>query len=319
VTVLGRGIDELDVEGLEVRSAHGGAQSLAESDDSLLGADDAALDHEPVLVDLTVVGEPTDGGDALLSDISLSRSGLVVSLGTNTQDALVDLSSVEISELTSTGDTDTHTGRMPCTDTGNLAKTSVGLAGKTGHTPTGNDTIESLTLGNTADIDGLTFSEDVGDRNLLLEQALGKVDLVSDGATIDLDLGQVGTLLSQLDLAHLGVGKNTHDGGIVLDSLKLRLDLLWLLSALLGVLGERLPLDVVPVLVESALDLIGQVSSPHGGEGTETVGGGDVANNTNSNHGRSLQDGHGLDGVLLVELGSGAIDLTHAVSHTSLF
>ena len=44
---------------------------LAEGDDALAAADDAALDHDPVLVDDTVVRESAHGVDALLGKIVL--------------------------------------------------------------------------------------------------------------------------------------------------------------------------------------------------------------------------------------------------------
>ena len=122
MTVLGRGIDELDVEGLEVRSTHRCAECLAKSEDSFLGADNTALDHQPVLVDLAVVGEAAHGGDSLLRDVRLGRGGLVVSLSTNTQDTLVDLSSMEVSELTSSGNANTDAGRMPSSDAGDVTR-----------------------------------------------------------------------------------------------------------------------------------------------------------------------------------------------------
>jgi hypothetical protein len=50
---------------------------LSEGDDSLLGSHAAALQHDEVIVDLTVVGEATHGGDALLWQIVLS-GGIVL-------------------------------------------------------------------------------------------------------------------------------------------------------------------------------------------------------------------------------------------------
>lgn len=53
---------------------------------------------------------------------------------------------------------------------------------------------------------------------------------------------------------------------------------------LLGVSGEGLLLRLVPVLVESALNLVAQVLSPDGGERSETTWSLNVANKTNSDH-----------------------------------
>ncbi len=53
---------------------------------------------------------------------------------------------------------------------------------------------------------------------------LGKVDLVGDRATVDLDLHEVRLLLLQAGLAHLGVGKHTDDGAVLLDALELARD-----------------------------------------------------------------------------------------------
>ena len=50
---------------------------------------------------------------------------------------------------------------------------------------------------------------------------------------------------------------------------------------LLGVLGECLPLALVPVLVEATLDLIAQVLGPNGCERTETTGSLNVTDETN--------------------------------------
>lgn len=319
VAVLGRRVDEADVDGLGVGAAHGGQQSLSQGDGSLARASNAALEHEPVLVDFTVVREATHRGDALLGQISLSGSALVVALAADAQHSLVDLGSVVVTLLTSTSDSESDAGRMPGTDTGDLAETSVGLAGKTSHTPTRHHTGVTVTAGSGADIEAFTLSEHLGDVNLLLEQAAGEVDLGSDiGTTVDLDLQKVGSLLSELELADLGVGNDTNDLAVVLDALDLGINLLGLLGGLLGVLGESLPLGAVPVLVEASADVIVQVVGPNSGQGAETVGGLDVADNPHDNHGGSLQNGDGFHSLLLVELGSGSLDLTDNVSHASL-
>ena len=105
VTHLGRSVDELEVDLLQGVSADLGEERLSESDDSLLGSHDATSEHDPVLVDLTVVGEAAHGGDGLLGQIVLSHGvGGVVSNGlTHSVDLLVDLSSVVETVLTSSG------------------------------------------------------------------------------------------------------------------------------------------------------------------------------------------------------------------------
>lgn len=319
VTVLGRGVDELDVEGLQVGALGGRHDALAESDSALLGTGDGTLDHEPVLVDLAVVGEATNGVDALLGKIALGggRDGSVLLLA-DAEHTLVDLGTMVVTHLTGTRHGEADAGRMPGTDTGDLAETTMGLAGKTGDTPTGDDTGITVTLGGSADIESLALAEDGVNSDLLLEQGNTEVDLGSDVTAVDLDLHQVGNLLAKSQLLGLGVGQDADNGGVLLDALQLSLDVLGLLSSLLGVLGESLSLGAVPVLVETTLNLVRQVRRPDGGKGAKTVRGGDVADNTNNHHRRGLEDSDGLDSLLLVELGTRALDFTNDVGHTSL-
>jgi hypothetical protein len=318
VTVLGRGVDELDVEGLEVRSLGGGHNTLAQSDGALARASHASLDHEPVLVHLSVVREATYGGDALLGQVHLGGAAAVISFLANTKDSLVDLGTVVVTLLTSAGDSKAHAGRVPGSDTGDLTETSVGLSGQSGDTPTADHTLGSVTAGGRADVEHLSLGEDRVHIHLLLKQALGEVNLLGHLATVDLHLQEVSDLLSELELADLGVGEHTNDLAVVLDAVELVLDVLGFLGELLGVLGESLSLGSVPVLVESALHLVRQVASPHGGEGAESGRGLDISHNTHHSHGGSLEDGHSLHSVLLVELGARSLDLTNNVSHAGL-
>ena len=56
----------------------------------------------------------------------------------------------------------------------------------------------------------------------------------------------------------------------------------------------------------------GQQSEPH------AAGSLNVANHADGDHGRGLDDGDGLDHLLLVVLGTGTIHLTDNVGHTGL-
>lgn len=197
---------------------------------------------------------------------------------------MVARGTVVVTHLTGTGNSPLDVGRMPGTDTGNLAQTLVSLARKLLGAPSAGDTLETVTLGDGDDINHLILLEDAVDLDGLLEQVVGEVNLVGDAATVDLDLHQVGLLLLERGLADLGVGEDTDDSAVLLDALKLTGDgSTAALGVLLGVLGEGLLLALVPVLVEAALELVAQMLSPDGGERAETTGSLDVSDDTDSN------------------------------------
>lgn len=63
------------------------------------------------------------------------------------------------------------------------------------------------------------------------------------------------------------MGEDTDDRAVLLDALEFAGDGGSLVvGVLLGILGEGLLLALVPVLVESAFDLVAQVLGPDGGE-----------------------------------------------------
>ena len=69
----------------------------------------------------------------------------------------------------------------------NLAKTAVSLAQQLGNAPTGDDTLEAVTRGDTDDIDHLVGAEDGIDWDLLLQKSLSEGNLLGDGlASVDL-------------------------------------------------------------------------------------------------------------------------------------
>ena len=117
-----------------------------------------------------------------------------------------------------------------------------------------------------------------------------------------MDFHNVSLLLAELELSDLSVGNNANNSAVLLDSLQLASDSVGLvLSDLLGVLSEGLLLGAVPVLVEASQNFLTQVSSPHGGQSAETLGGFDVTNNTDDDHRRSFNNGDGFNDFLLVQ------------------
>lgn len=221
--------------------------------------------------------------DGLLGNILVSGGVTLVVTLTNTVNLVVDRGTVVVTGLTSTGNSPLDVGRMPSTDTSDLAETLVRLARKLLGTPTGSDTVETVTLGDTNDIDHLVLLEDGADLDGLLEEAIAESDLVGDGTTVDLDLHEVGLLLLERGLADLSVGEDTDDGAVLLDALELAGDASTaVVGVLLGILGESFLLALVPVLVEAALNLVAQMLGPDGGEGSETTGSLNVAHKTDN-------------------------------------
>jgi len=317
VAELGGSIDELELDLLEGSAAGLGEEGLTKGNRTLLGTGDSTLDHEEIFLDDTVVREATHGGDVLLGNIEVGGGGVGSSvLLADLVDLLVHLSTMEETLLTGTGNSPLHAGRMPSTNASNLTKTTMGLTGKAGNTPTLDDTLDTVTLGDGNGINLLIGLENGVNGNLLLKKLVTEINLVRDATTVDLDLDQLGLLLAPVKLANLGVGENTNDRAVLLELSKLGLNLLAIV--LLSVVLEGGLLRLVPVLVELALEVIRKMLGPNRVEGTETTGGLDVANDTDNNHSGALDDGNGLAGLLLVELGSGLLDITDDVSHTSL-
>lgn len=315
---LGSGIDPLELSLLEISSRSVEPHGLSESNNSLLDTGDGTLEDKEVVVDLTVSDETTHGGDGLGGSVELGGTvGGVLTLA-NSVNLVVGGSSVVVTVLTGSSDGVLDVGRMPSTDTGDLSETSMGLSGKLLGTPSMGGTLVTLTLGDGNGVDHLVLLENRGDVDGLLEVLSGKLDLVSDGTTVDLDLGEVGLLLLKGSLLGLGVSKNSDNSTVLLDSLKLLGDGLGTALVLLSVLGESGLLGLVPVLVESSSDLLGKVLGPDGGEGSKTSGGLDVANNTDNNHGGSVDNGGGLNDLSLVHLGASSVEVSDNGGHTGL-
>jgi len=318
VSVFGGGIDPLEINRLHSRAGGLSKESFAESDNTLLGTHHATLEHNEVVADHTIAGEASHGVDGLLRDISLGGTILLVVTLANAVDLLVDFGSVMVTVLSSAGNSEGHAGRMPSSNTTDLAETLVSLAGETGGSPTGGDTFESVTLGDSEHIDHVVLVEDGVDRDGLLEQAEGKVDLLGDVSSVNLDFHQMSLLLLEGGLADLGVGKNADHRAVLLEASELLLKTLLVLRDALGILGEGLLLGAVPVLVESTLDLLAEMGGPDGGKSTHTTGSGDVADKTNDDHRGGLNDGDGLNDFLLVHFGTDFFEFTNNVGHSSL-
>ena len=218
VTELAAGIDELKVNDFQSVSVELRNEGFSEDEWSLLWSDAATLDEEEIVLDDTVMWEATQRSDRLFSQIS-GGAGVVLSTfisdtSTNSVDLLVDFGSVVVTVLTASGNSPHNLGRMPGTDTSDSSETSVGLSWESSDTESVSDTFVSATLGDTNNVDHFVVVEDGSDSDFLFEVLVSEIDLVSNGASVNLDFEKVGLLLSQVQKVVLGVDEDSDDSAI---------------------------------------------------------------------------------------------------------
>jgi len=73
VTELRGCVDELEVDLLQISATRVDHERFTDRDNTLLGSGYRALEQQEVVLDDTVVGETTHGGDGLLGGINLGR------------------------------------------------------------------------------------------------------------------------------------------------------------------------------------------------------------------------------------------------------
>merc|ERR1719397_1008637 len=311
VAELGAGVDELEVDLLQGPLLGVGQEGLPQGEGALLGPNAASLDHDEVLLDLSIVGESAHWVDGLVSNVILGGSVVLNQLavlhlvaGAHPVDLLVHLSPVVVALLASPGHSALDPAWMPGSDTGNLPETLVSLPWELLGVPSAGNTLVSVTLGHSDDIDHLVLGEDLTHGHLLLKVLTGKVDLVGNGASVELDLHDMSLLLPAAEELHLGVDDDPDGGAVLLHLVEVLLDLLLaqIIGPLSARLSERLLLGLRPVLVEPPLALLANVLSPDSLEGPHAAGSLDVADDTDGDHGRSLNDGDSFNHLFLVIL-----------------
>ena len=252
--------------------------------------------------------ESTEWGDVLLNGISLAHSvvgGTTFSTSSDSVDLLVEFSSGVVTELTASSDRPLDGRWMPSSDTSDLANTSMGASLQSFNSESLDDTLHTLTSGNSDGIDALRVGEDLRDLDLLLEFLVSEIDLIGNSSTVKLDFQNVSLHLSEVELINLTGANNTDSNAVFLHAFKVSLDGLGvaiiLLEALTVVLESGLFGSVV-VLVETSLNAGIDLLGPDGGEGAEASWGLDVSNHTNDLHWWALNDGGGVNDILLDDL-----------------
>lgn len=130
-------------------------------------------------------------------------SVLGVHTGSDAVDLLVDLRAVMVSLLTGTSHSEGHTARMPRSNTSDLAQTLVRLARQLLGVPTAGHSLESLSLGHANAVDHLVLGKHLAHGDRLLQMLTHPLDLIVDGAAVQLDLHNVRLLLALLDQTDL--------------------------------------------------------------------------------------------------------------------
>ena len=323
VTDLGGGIDKFNLE-LEVSERRGlWEKSLSDGDLSLSWSADSTLDEEEIFVDDTVMWESTDWGDVL--GVSVSFGGSIVvdtsdSTLTNSVDLLVDVGSMIVTEITSSGDSPLDCRWMPGTDTSDLSETSSSLSWKSSDTESLDDTLGSFTSGNGDSINHLIVLEDLTDGDFSFEFGLSPGNLIFGGSTIDLDFHKIALLSSEVNFIDLSGNENSDDRAEFGDSLDVSVDVFLgvsVFSVFLGVVLESVLLGSRIVFVESSEDTSWEVLSPNGGESSETSWGINVTDHTDDLAWWGLDNGDGFNDILLDGLFTfSLLHVSDNVSHT---
>jgi len=129
MTKLTRRINPLEIHCLGRPSRSLLDQCFSQSHDAFLDTRTTSLDHNEIIVDRTITNEAAKRSDALLCSIEFGHAVRVLLFPeTNAVDFVVDGSSVHVAVVASARDSPHDVGRMPGTDTSNLAKTLVRLA-----------------------------------------------------------------------------------------------------------------------------------------------------------------------------------------------
>jgi hypothetical protein len=320
VSVLAGSIDELQSDIFECSSASLWEKTLSQNNNSLLGSDAASLNQDEIVVNNTVMGETAQRSNGLLSQIgsggSIVLSSFIFNTSSDSVDLLVDFGSVVITVLTSSGDAVPDSGWMPASDATNSSKTSVGLSWQSLGSPSSGGTFESFTLGDTDDIDHFVSFEDVRNFDFLFEVGVSPIDLLSNGASIDLDFQNVSLLLSEVEEVELGVDDDSNNLAIFLQSVELGSDILFILK-LLSILGESLLLGVHPILVQSSSELGRKMLGPDCGQCSQTSGSLNIPNDADNDDWGSFKNGCSFNDFFLVQFRSDFVNFSEDVGHTS--
>jgi len=325
MTMLRGSVNEFDINLLGHPCSGTGEDRFSKYNWSLPGSHNTSLDKNEIFVDFSVMGESSEWGDVLFNGISLAHGvvgGTRNGSSSDSVDFLVEFSSGMVTELTTSSDRPLDGRWMPGSDTTDLTNTSMGASLQSFNSESLDNTLSTFTSGNSNSIDTFRIGEDFRDFDFLLEFLVSEVNLISDRATVELDLHNMSLQLSNVDFLNLSGADHTDGSAVLLHALKISLDGFWVsVSSLkaVNVVFEGVLLGSVVVLVETSLHTSVNLLSPDSGEGAEASWSLDVSDHTNDLHWWAFNNGGGVDNILLDDLLTfTSLLVFDTVSHTGL-
>merc|ERR1711990_928169 len=198
----------------------------------------------------------------------------------------------------------------------------MGLSWKSVNTESLDNTLGSVTFGDSNGINHLVHGENFTDCDFLFEVGGSPIDLLLNITTVKLDFHDVSLLLSELGFLNLGGADNSDSAAVLPDSVDVSVNVIFALGitgvSLLVVL-EGVSLGNVVVLVESSHHLIREVLGVDSCHGSKSSWGHDVADHTNDLDWWALNNRDSLDNIFLdCLLTFSLLEVSNDVGHTGL-
>ena len=219
-----------------------GEWNLSQGGKPLLKSNAATLQHDEILFHLPLVRESTHGCNSLISQIIICGCAILnelhVILGTLPVDPFIDLSLVVASLLTNSWYGELEPARTPGFNASKLSQTLVSLPWQFLSVPLASRALEPVTVGHFNDINHFILNKDSANRNFFLKVFPSKVDLISNGSAIQLNLHDMSLLLPVSEDLHLNVHDRADGSAILFHLIQILLSLL--LVKIINPLSARL-------------------------------------------------------------------------------
>jgi len=194
--------------------------------------------------------KPTHWGNLLDSYISISSCIVVIISLSDSVDFTVNIGTVMESQLSFTWDVEGDLSWMPRSNTSDLSATTMSLTLEHLYSPSLDDTLASLTFGNSNGVNKLVWLEYVSYVDLLLKLRESPINFGVYFASVNLDFHNMCFLESEFEEFGLSMGENTYNTAVFLYAVESLSDIVLVFSL---IFCESLVLGSHPVSVEPSL------------------------------------------------------------------